>query len=73
MGIRALIYGGLSLIVFYGVFGESGTPDVLEGKEWSTSDLKSLLLHTLLEWSPSFNLFPCSNFLKMLDLCNLCV
>ena len=44
-----------------------------EGKEWSTSDLKSLLLHTLLEWSPSFNLFPCSNFLEMLDLCNLCV
>ena len=44
-----------------------------EGKEWSTSDLKSLLLHTLLGWSSSFNLFPCSNFLEMLDLCNLCV
>ena len=44
-----------------------------EGKERSTSDLKSLLLHSLLEWSASFNLFPCSNFLEMLDLCNLCV
>ena len=43
-----------------------------EGKERSTLDLKSLLLHTLLEWSSSFNLFP-SNFLEMLDLCNLCV
>ena len=44
-----------------------------KGKEGSSSDLKSLLLHTLLEWSSSFNLFPCSNFLEMLDLCNLCV
>ena len=44
-----------------------------EGKERSTSDLKSFLLHTLLEWSSSFNLFPCSIFLEMLDLCNLCV
>ena len=44
-----------------------------EGKERSISEFKSLLLHTLLEWSSSFNLFPCSNFLEMLDLCNLCV
>ena len=44
-----------------------------EGKELSISEFKSLLLHTLLEWSYSFNLFPCSNFLEMLDLCNLCV
>ena len=44
-----------------------------EGKERSTSDFKSLLPHTLLEWSSSFNLFPCSNFLDMLNLCNLCV
>ena len=44
-----------------------------KGNERSTSDLKSLLLHTLLVWISSFNLFPCSNFLEMLDLCNLCV
>ena len=44
-----------------------------EGKEQSISKFKSLLLHTLIEWSSSFNLFPCSNFLEMLDLCNLCV
>ena len=43
-----------------------------EGKEQSISEFKSLLLHTLLEWSSSFNLFPCSNFLEMLDLCNFC-
>ena len=30
MGVRALIYGGVSLIVSYGVFGESGTQDVLK-------------------------------------------
>ena len=34
---------------------------------------KSLLFHTLLEWSSSFNLFPCYNFLEMLDLCILSV
>ena len=44
-----------------------------KGKERSISEFKSLLLHTLLEWSYSFNLFPHSNFLEMLDLCNLCV
>ena len=43
-----------------------------EGKEQSILDLKSLLFHTLLEWSSSFNLFP-SNFLEMLDFCNLSV
>ena len=37
------------------------------------SEFKLLLLHTLLEWSSFINLFPCSNFLEMLDLCNLCV
>ena len=42
-----------------------------EGKERSISDFKSLLFHTLLEWRSSFNLFPCSNFLEMLDHCNL--
>ena len=31
VGIGALIYGGLSLIVSYGVFGESGTQDVSKG------------------------------------------
>ena len=44
-----------------------------EGKDRSISEIKSLLLHTLLEWSSSFNLFPCSNLLEMLDLCNFCV
>ena len=44
-----------------------------EGKERSISQFKLLLLHTLLEWSSFINLFPCSNFLEMLDLCNLCV
>ena len=44
-----------------------------EGKERSISELKSLLLHTFLEWSSSFNLYTCSNFLEMLDLCNFCV
>ena len=43
-----------------------------EGKEQSILDLKSLLFHTLLEWSSSFNIFP-SNFLEMLDFCNLSV
>ena len=42
-----------------------------EWKERSISEIKSLLLHTLLDWSSVFNLFPCSNFLEMLDLCNL--
>ena len=42
-------------------------------RERSISEFKSLVLHTLLEWSSSFNLFPCSNFLEMLDICNLCV
>ena len=44
-----------------------------EGKERFILDLKSLHFHTLLEWSLSFNLFPRSNFLEMLDLCNLSV
>ena len=44
-----------------------------EVKEWSFSDLKYHLLHILLEWSSFFNLFLCSKFLEMLDLCNLCV
>ena len=42
-----------------------------EWKERSIPEIKSLLLHTLLDWSLVFNLFPCSNFLEMLDLCNL--
>ena len=42
-----------------------------EVKEQSIPEIKSLLLHTLLDWSSVFNLFPCSNFLEMLDLCNL--
>ena len=32
MGIGALIYGGLSLTVSYGVFGESRTQDVSKGR-----------------------------------------
>ena len=32
MGIRALIYGGLSHIVSYNVFGENGTHDVSKGR-----------------------------------------
>ena len=32
VGIGALIYGGLFLIVSYGVFGESGTQDVSKGR-----------------------------------------
>ena len=32
VGIGALIDGGLSLIVSYGVFGESGTQDVSKGR-----------------------------------------
>ena len=44
-----------------------------EGKEQSISELKSLFFHILLEWSSSFNLFPCSNFLEMLDHCYLSV
>ena len=32
VGIKALFYGGLSLIVSYGVFGESGTQDVSKGR-----------------------------------------
>ena len=32
VGIEALIYGGLSLIVSYGVFGKSGTQDVSKGR-----------------------------------------
>ena len=32
MGIRALIYGGLSHIVSYGVFDENGTQDVSKGR-----------------------------------------
>ena len=32
VGIGALIYGGLSHIVSYGVFGENGTQDVLKGR-----------------------------------------
>ena len=39
VGIGALIYGGLSLIVSYGVFGESGTQDVSKGR----SDLLLIL------------------------------
>ena len=42
-----------------------------EVKEQSIPEIKSLLLHTLLDWSSVFKLFPCSNFLEMLDLCNL--
>ena len=32
VSIKALIYGGLSLIVSYGEFGENGTQDVLKGR-----------------------------------------
>ena len=32
VGIGALIYGGLSHIVTYGVFGENGTQDVSKGR-----------------------------------------
>ena len=32
VGIEALIYGGLSHIVSYGVFGENGTQDVSKGR-----------------------------------------
>ena len=32
VGIGALIYGGLSHIVSYGVFGENGTQDVSKGR-----------------------------------------
>ena len=32
VGTGALIYGGLSLIVLYGVFGENLTQDVLKGR-----------------------------------------
>ena len=32
VSIRALIYGGLYLIVSYGEFGENGTQDVLKGR-----------------------------------------
>ena len=42
-----------------------------EGNEQSILELKSLLFHTLLEWNSSFNLFPSSKFLEMLDHCNL--
>ena len=73
VGIGALIYGGLSLIVSYGVIWRERNSRCFEGKEWSFSDLKYHLLHTLLEWSSSFNLFPYSNFLERFDLCNLCV
>ena len=38
-----------------------------EENERSILKLKSLLFHTLLEWSSSFNLFPCSNFLEILN------
>ena len=64
VGIGALIYGGLSHIVSYGVFGKNGTQDVSKGKEQTISEFKSLLLHTLLERSSSFHLFPCSNFFR---------
>ena len=65
MGIGALIYGGLSLIVSYGAFGENGTQDVLKGMNGLFWILNLSFFHTLLEWSLSFNLFPCSNFLEM--------
>ena len=42
-----------------------------EGKERSILKIKSFLLHTLPDWSSIFNTFPCSNFLDMLDHCNL--
>ena len=32
MGIEASIYGGLSHIVSYGLFGKNGTQDVLKGR-----------------------------------------
>ena len=43
----------------------------LEGIEWSILELKYFLLHSLLDWSCVFYSFPCSNFLDMLDHCNL--
>ena len=63
VGIGALIYGGLSHIVSYSVFGKNGTQDVSKGRNGLFQNLNLF----------SFNLFPHSNFLEMLDLCNLCV
>ena len=42
-----------------------------EGIEWSILELKYFFLHSLLDWSCVFYSFPCSNFLDMLDHCNL--
>ena len=66
VGIKALIYGGLYLIVSYGVFGEDGTQDILKGRN---NLFRNLIFFLIL----SFNIFPCSNFLEMLDHCNLSV
>ena len=49
MGIGALIYGGLSLIVSYGAFGENGTQDVLKGMNGLFWILNLSFFHTLLE------------------------
>ena len=68
--IRALINGGLYHIVSYGVFGENRTQDFLRGREGLFQNL-NFSFHALLEWSSAFNLIPCSNFLKILDHCNL--
>ena len=68
--IKALIYGGLYTLCLM-VYLARRNSRCFEGKERSISDFKSLLFHTLLEWRSSFNLFPCSNFLEMLDHCNL--
>ena len=42
-----------------------------EGSEWYILNIKSLLLHTLLDWSKTFNSLPYSNLLDMFEYCNL--
>ena len=44
-----------------------------ERNEYYIFEIKSLLLHSLLDWSNAFNSFPCFNLLDMLELCNLSV
>ena len=42
-----------------------------EGKERSILEIKSLLLHSLFDWSSVFTSFSCSNVFVMLDHSNL--
>ena len=41
-----------------------------EGMEWSTLEIKSLLLHSLFTWCCAFSSFSWSNLFVMLDHCN---